>query len=288
MANKIHAIKFLNWLFLRIKPDDYDPTQPLEFEGGIGDYLPLSGGTLTGGVAFNEKGITSVPNIPVIANTAYNELSIGFYNSRGVFTSTFIFNIGGGYLRPYRSDQMNIGSQGYAFKKVYTNYLNNGADLIVPTEGGTLARLEDLSTTETNVSELGDQVQGIEERIPGHASTTNLLATMADAGKFTKSPTDSDASFCFSMGDLTICGGVVAFGNLGAGVASEMPADLPVNMAGDYFVLCTPTADSNFDHLVAEYGGRMNDMFMVSCDNMGNAQATNVKVAWVAFGKRSA
>lgn len=138
------------------------------------------------------------------------------------------------------------------------------------------------------MSELGDQVQGIEERIPGHASTTNPLATMADAGKFIKSPTDSDASFCITFGDLTICGGVVEFGNLGAGIATEMPADLPVNMAGDYFVLCTPTADSNFDHLVAEYGGRMNDMFMVSCDNMGDAQATNVKIAWVAFGKKEA
>ena len=41
MANKIHAIKFLNWLFLRIKPSDYDPTQPLEFEGGIGGGTSL-------------------------------------------------------------------------------------------------------------------------------------------------------------------------------------------------------------------------------------------------------
>lgn len=190
MSNKIQPIKFLNWLFLRIKPSDYDPAKPLTFAGGFDG-----------------------------------------------------------------------------------------------TAGDNLSQLE---TIQNDLSELGDQVQGIEERIPGHASTTNLLATMADAGKFTKSPTDSDASFCITFGDLTICGGVVAFNNLGAGIATSMPADLPVRMAGDYFVLCTPTADSNFDHLVAEYGDKMDDMFMVSCDNMGDTQATNVKIAWVAFGKKGA
>lgn len=190
MSNRIQPIKFLNWLFLRIKPSEYDPTKPLTFGGGF--------------------------------------------------------------------------------------------------DGTAGDNLEQLETIQNNMSDLGDQVQGIEERIPGRASTTNQLATMADVGKFTKAPTDADASFCLTIGDLTICGGVVVFNNLGAGIATSMPADLPVRMAGDYFVVCTPTADSNFDHLVAEYGDKMDDMFMVSCDNMGDSQATNVKVAWVAFGKKGA
>lgn len=189
MSNKIQPIKFLNWLFLRIKPSEYDPSKPLTFAGGFDG-----------------------------------------------------------------------------------------------TSGDNLSQLE---TIQNDLADLGVQVSEIQHVVPSTAGTNNLLATIADAGKFTKAPTDSDASFCVGIGDLTICGGVVEFGNLGAGIATEMPADLPVNMAGDYFVLCTPTADSNFDHLVAEYGGRMDDMFMVSCDNMGDAQATNVKVAWVAFGKRS-
>lgn len=190
MSNRIQPIKFLNWLFLRIKPSEYDPSKPLTFGGGF--------------------------------------------------------------------------------------------------DGTAGDNLEQLETIETNVSELGDQVQGIEERIPGHASTTNLLATMTDAGKHLKSPTDTDASFCLQFGDLVMCGGTVAFNNLGAGIAAEMPADLPVAMAGDYIVVCTPTADSNFDHLIADYGSRTSNTFTISCDNMGDAQATNVKVSWIAIGKKGA
>lgn len=190
MSNRIQPIKFLNWLFLRIKPSEYDPSKPLTFGGGF--------------------------------------------------------------------------------------------------DGTSGDNLEQLETIENNLSEMGDQVQGIEERIPGHITTDNPVAAISDAGKRLKNPTDTDASFCLQFGDLIICGGTVAFNNLGAGIATEMPADLPVAMAGDYIVVCTPTADSNFDHLIADYGSRMSDMFMVSCDNMGDKQATNVKVSWIAIGKKGA
>lgn len=36
--------------------------------------------------------------------------------------------------------------------------------------------LEDITTSKNNISDLGDQVQGIEEKIPGQASSTNQLA----------------------------------------------------------------------------------------------------------------
>lgn len=190
MSNRIQPIKFLNWLFLRIKPSEYDPSKPLTFGGGF--------------------------------------------------------------------------------------------------DGTAGDNLEHLETIENNISELGDQVQGIEERIPGHITTDNPVAAISDAGKRLKNPTDTDASFCLQFGDLVICGGTVAFNNLEPGHAKEMVADLPVKMAGDYLVVCTPTADTYFDHLISEYGEKMSDMFIISCDNMGDTQATNVKVSWIAIGKKGA
>lgn len=73
MSNRIQPIKFLNWLFLRIKPSEYDPSKPLTFGGGF--------------------------------------------------------------------------------------------------DGTSGDNLEQLETIENNLSEMGDQVQGIEERIPGHITT---------------------------------------------------------------------------------------------------------------------
>ena len=188
MSNRIQPIKFLNWLFLRIKPSEYDPTKPLTFAGGF--------------------------------------------------------------------------------------------------DGTAGDNLQQLETLQNDLADLGDQVSEIQHVVPSTADTTNLLATIADAGKRLVTPTDTNPTFCLQFGDVVICGGTVSFNNLGAGIATEMPADLPVKMAGNYIVVCTPTADSNFDHLVADYGSLMSDMFMISCDNMGDAQATNVKVSWIAVGKK--
>lgn len=188
MSNRIQPIKFLNWLFLRIKPSEYDPTKPLTFAGGF--------------------------------------------------------------------------------------------------DGTAGDNLQQLETLQNDLADLGDQVSEIQHVVPSTADTTNLLATVADTGKRLVTPTDTSPTFCLQFGDVVICGGIVSFNNLGAGIATEMPADLPVKMAENYIVVCTPTADTNFDHLVADYGSLMSDMFMISCDNMGNDQATNVKVSWIAVGKK--
>lgn len=187
MSNRIQPIKFLNWLFLRIKPSEYDPTKPLTFAGGF--------------------------------------------------------------------------------------------------DGTAGDNLEQLETLQNDLAELGDQVSEIQHVVPSTANTNNLLATMADAGKQLTTPTDTNPTFCLQFGDIIVCGGKVSFSNLGAGIATEMPATLPVAMSGNYVVVCTPTADSNFDHLIAEYGNTTSTGFTISCDNMGNSQATNVNVSWIAVGK---
>ena len=46
----------------------------------------------------------------------------------------------------------DIGSQTIKWRRVYATRLNNGADLTVPTEGGTLARIEDINAAVGDIS----------------------------------------------------------------------------------------------------------------------------------------
>jgi hypothetical protein len=56
-------------------------------------------------------------------------------------------------FRPSSSGIRTLGLSNFKWKNVYTQNINNGADIAVPTEGGTLARLEDLE----NIDALPDQ-----------------------------------------------------------------------------------------------------------------------------------
>lgn len=105
----------------------------LGVESGGGDYLPLSGGTLTGSLSF-EKGTSNYEIEP----TTYSCLLFSI-NGKRIFDIDAMAGI-----VPNGDKAFGLGRRYRAWKNVYTTKLNNGADLIVPTEGGTLARLEDL------------------------------------------------------------------------------------------------------------------------------------------------
>lgn len=116
-----------------------------------GDYLPLSGGTLTGGldIAISESKNPSIQlrsaafGRGVILESSYatQTFSISFSMSGGSKVDSYAFSPE--TLSPRRQN-VNLGSTWYHWACVYANKLNNGADIAIPTTGGTLARLEDL------------------------------------------------------------------------------------------------------------------------------------------------
>ena len=139
-------------------PDVYDEyvwitaTQTFELIGStkvdLSGYLPLSGGTLTGNLKLGENelkfGSYQITQL-------FNDLRIGY----GSFASCLVFSYG---LKGFYPDieGLTLGVKTAKWPNIYAEKLNNGADLVVPTEGGTLARLEDLENIDTLPDQTGN------------------------------------------------------------------------------------------------------------------------------------
>ena len=113
-------------------------------------YLPLSGGTLTGAIKI-DNGVSGAP-------------TIGFAGQNLVFFGTRE-NYGSGGVRInknaiYAFSGLNIGTSSNLCECVYTKKLNNGADIAVPTEGGTLARVEDINAAVGDIASVLDAING--------------------------------------------------------------------------------------------------------------------------------
>lgn len=102
------------------------------------DCLPLGGGTLTGPLDISGA---------ILSSHYDNELKIGLVGVDEIIT----MNLASGSIISV-TDSGSLGSGEHKWKTVYTTKLNNGADLALPTEGGTLARLEDIDTVVGDIS----------------------------------------------------------------------------------------------------------------------------------------
>ena len=106
----------------------------------LSGYLPTSGGTLTGTLTSDVPDDTKSINLPgfsVQRRGSTVVMAIG---------SSLELNSGGtNDLSPYLSNTATLGNESIKWANVYTTKLNNGADITVPTTGGTLARVEDIN-----------------------------------------------------------------------------------------------------------------------------------------------
>lgn len=126
--------------------------------GASGDYLPLSGGELTGELAFVLGDGTKQRIVP-----GSNVLE--FKSNSGTTRARYSDgNLAIEQIRPLYGSGSTIGSSALLFDSVYTRKLNNGADLIIPTQGGTLARLEDLEGIGGGGAEIGSELD-VEHKI---------------------------------------------------------------------------------------------------------------------------
>ena len=126
----------------------------------LSGYLPTAGGEMTGLLTLNatEKPqyfFQSAPLLQIKAETADGTTKL---NKNIGITPGGILNMDGlslsstGSILCMSTGDYDIGAQTIKWRRVYATRLNNGADLTVPTEGGTLARIEDIDAALGDIS----------------------------------------------------------------------------------------------------------------------------------------
>lgn len=127
--------------------EDGTATREWGAESGGGDYLPLSGGTLTGTLVSNVPDFTNsleLPGFKVQRQRQASILTIG---------ASLTLNCGANQdLSPLANGGGTLGYSNRKWANVYTIKLNNGADITVPNKGGTLARVEDITEAVGDIS----------------------------------------------------------------------------------------------------------------------------------------
>lgn len=128
-------------------------TKGVTAEEAAQTYLPLTGGEMTGLLTLNatekpQYSFQSASLLQIKAETADGTTKL---NKNIQITPGGILNMDGlslsstGSISCMPTGDYDIGSQTIKWRRVYATGLNNGADIAVPTEGGTLARVEDIN-----------------------------------------------------------------------------------------------------------------------------------------------
>lgn len=157
----------------------------------LSDYLPLSGGTLTGTLKSNVPYFTPSLELPGFSIT--RQTATRTTMSFGMCTLVGDVNT----LRPYINNGTSFGSSEYKWANVFTTKLNNGADIAVPTTGGTLALAEDIAESVTTK----DLTVGTDEGTLNLSITAGVATIATNNGldivsqtKFDTAPTTDDST----------------------------------------------------------------------------------------------
>lgn len=127
-------------------------TKGVTAEEAAQTYLPLTGGEMTGLLTLNatEKPQHFFQSAPLLQIKAETEDGSTKLDKTITITPNGVINFGNSYIKCDGlftfSSRSDIGTPLAKWLTLYVTQLNNGADLTVPTEGGTLARVEDINT----------------------------------------------------------------------------------------------------------------------------------------------
>lgn len=230
-------------------PDVYDEyvwitaTQTFELIGttavDLSGYLPTTGGTGDGKYVFKrllDSAYTVGEAIVFAPYTTRRELTkISIKVGDGymqIGTNDYItFNPGSRYLRPDTNDRWKLGYSGYSWQNVYTKKLNNGADIAIPTTGGTLVLAEDIAESVTTK----DLTVGTDEGtinigvVAGTATiaTNNGLDIVAQTKFDTAPTTDDNTTYADALDTSLVRKAQVAYaiGEMGSNVMGAVETD---------------------------------------------------------------
>lgn len=128
-------------------------------------FLPLTGGTLTGDLAFRYN--TSYPVLRII-QSGQNTSHLRFINNNSA-SQSISFDLSQAAIHPLVTGRGHVGTSNIHFgdahiDKIYTGFINNGYDISVPV------------TASADSFALGSEITDINGKIPAQASSSNQLA----------------------------------------------------------------------------------------------------------------
>ena len=136
------------------------------------EYVKKSGDTMTGTLNLMNESTASTPALTMDGYEMYVNgvvLTVAwtptFGDRQGVFEFSPDNGIFVGNLQKYHGiADVTLGSDGNQWSNVYTEKLNNGADIAIPTTGGTMALLSDIPDT-SNLATKAEVQQEIQDAI---------------------------------------------------------------------------------------------------------------------------
>lgn len=127
-------------------------------------FVMKAGDTMTGALSILRTSSSNTPLITIGNGTAssrrwnflpsYNATSLSVYSGTSE-TGGYRFTLNG--FVPASNNVRELGSSSLKWKAVYAGVLNNGANLIIPTKGGTLATMADVELAARSGTQLTEQ-----------------------------------------------------------------------------------------------------------------------------------